>query len=84
MRAKITKTLLTDDNHEFKIGSDVCFNLNRNDNTYRCFGVIKDIHDNSFDINKVQIDGMNVSDELTIKYEEVEKGILKYTDNSYY
>ena len=84
MESKITKTIITDENREFKIGDDVCFGLKRNNKTYECFGVITDIHDDSFDVRKVQVDKMNVSDTLNIRYSEVKDGILHYTDNSAY
>lgn len=84
MKAKITRTIISDENKEFKIGNDVHFNLNRNDKTYSCFGVITSIEDDMFQIDNVQIDKMNVSDKLSIKYSEVKDGILHYTDNSWY
>lgn len=83
MEVKITKTIINGDK-EFKIGNDIHFYLNRNDKTYDCFGVITDIKEDVFQINKVQLDKMNVSDELIIKYSEVRDGVLHFTDNSWY
>ena len=85
MKAKITKTLISDENKEFKIGDDIHFCYCKNNSKiYNCFGVITEIEDDSFKINNVQIDEMNVSDILTIKYSEVKDGIIHYTDNSWY
>lgn len=83
MEVKITKTIISEDK-EFKIGNDIHFYLNRNDKTYDCFGVITDIEEDVFQINKVQLDKMNVSDELIIKYSEVKGGVLHFTDNGWY
>ena len=83
MEAKITKTIIANENQEFKINDDVHFNLNRKDKFYDCFGVIAEIGDEEFVIYKVQIDGMNVSDPLIIKYSEVKDGILHHTDNNW-
>ena len=82
MEVKITKTIISEDK-EFKIGNDIHFYLNRNDKTYDCFGVITDIEEDVFQINKVQLDKMNVSDELIIKYSEVKGGVLHFTDTGY-
>lgn len=85
MKAKITKTLISDENKEFKIGNDIHFYYCKNNSkTYDCFGIITDIEEESFKINNVQIDKMNVSDTLTIKYSEVKDGIIHNTDNSWY
>lgn len=83
MEIKITKTIISGDK-EFKIGNDIHFYLNRNDKTYDCFGVITDIKEDVFQINKVQLDKMNVSDELIIKYSEVMDGVLHFTDIGWY
>lgn len=83
MEIKITKTIISGDK-EFKIGNDIHFYLNRNDKTYDCFGVITDIKEDVFQINKVQLDKMNVSDELIIKYSEVRDGVLHFTDIGWY
>ena len=85
MKAKITKTLISDENKEFKIGDDIHFCYCKNNTkTYDCFGIITEIREDSLEINNAQIDGMNVSDTLTIKYSEVKDGIIHYTDNSLY
>lgn len=83
MEIKITKTIISD-NKEFKIRNDIHFHLLRNNKDYDCFGIITDIKENEFKICNVQIDGMNLIDELTIKYTEVKDGILHYTDDSWY
>ena len=83
MEVKITKTIISGEK-EFKIGNDIHFYLNRNDKTYDCFGVITDIKEDVFQINNVQLDKMNVTDELIIKYSEVRDGVLHFTDNSWY
>ena len=83
MEAKITKTIITNENQEFKINDDIHFYLNRNDKIYDCFGVITDIDDESFEICEVQIDKMNVSDPLIIKYSEVKDGVLHHTGNNW-
>ncbi len=83
MRTKITRTIISDENIEFEVGNDVHFYLNRNDKMYSCFGIITSIEEDIFQIDNVQIDKMNVSDELSIKYSEVKDGILHYTDNSW-
>ena len=84
MAEKITKLIEDNKGKEFKIGNDIHFLLNRNDKTYDCFGVIVDIYEKGFEINKVQIDKMNVSDNLIIKFEEVNNGEINLTDNSWY
>ena len=85
MEAKITKTLISDDGKEFKIGDDIHFNYCKNNTkTYDCFGVIADIDEEEFIINNVQIDKMNVSDELTIKFSEVKNGIICHTNHDCY
>lgn len=80
MEVKITKTIISN-RKEFKIKDDVHFYLLRNGKEYNCFGIITEIKEKEFQINNVQIDSMNVSDKLTIKYTEVKDGILNYTDN---
>lgn len=82
MEVKITKTIISGEK-EFKIGNDIHFYLNRNDKTYDCFGVITDIKEGVFQINNVQLDKMNVSDTLTIKYDEVKDGVFHFTDTGY-
>lgn len=84
MEAKITKTIVTNEGEEFGLKSDVHFNLCRNDKTYDCFGVITDIGEQDFKITKVQLDKMNLSDDLTVKYSEVKDGILHYANNCWY
>lgn len=84
MKANITKTLISNENREFKIGNDICFNLNRNNKTYHCFGVITDIKESEFEICNVQIDKMNISDNLNINFSEVQDGILHLTDQAWY
>lgn len=83
MEVKITKTIISD-GKAFKIGNDIHFYLMRNDKTYDCFGIITEIKEDVFQIDSVQLDKMNVSDELTIKYSEVKDGILHFTDKSWY
>lgn len=84
MEVKIVKTLISNDNKEFKVGNDIHFFLNRNNKIYDCFGIITVIKEDVFEINNVQIDKMNISDELTIKYLEVKDGIIHHTDNNWY
>lgn len=76
MRTKIIKIIISDEGKEFKINDDIHFYLNRENKIYDCFGVVIDINENDFIINKVQIDKMNVSDLLTIRYSEVKDGII--------
>lgn len=83
MEIKITKTIISDENKEFKIGNDIHFLLERNNKTYDCFGIIIDIKEDVFEINSVEIDKMNVSDELSIKYSEVKNGIIHHTYNNW-
>jgi hypothetical protein len=83
MEVKITKTLIAN-GRNFKIGDDVHFYLLRNGKEYNCFGIITDIKESEFYIEDVEIDKMNVSDTLVIKYTEVKDGKLSYTDNGAY
>lgn len=83
IKTVITKKLVSSEGKDFKIGNDIHFFLLRNEKKYDCFGVIKDIGENSFTITDVQIDKMNVSDTLDIKCEEVENGVIHITDNGY-
>ena len=84
MKAKITKTLISDENKEFKIGNDIHFYYCKNNSkTYDFFGIITEIEKESFKINNVQIDKMNVSDTLTIKFSEVKDGIIHLADNNW-
>lgn len=83
IKVKITKTITTNENKEFKIGNDIHFYLNRNNKTYDCFGVIKEIEEDTFCIERVELDNMRIADVLTIKYEEVKDGIIHLTDNGY-
>lgn len=83
MQVKIIKTIISD-GREYKIGNDIHFYLVRNDKTYDCFGVITEIEEHVFKINNVQIDKMNISNELTIKYSEVKNGSICLTDNGWY
>ena len=84
MKVEIIKRLTSSNGKTYKKNDDIHFILCRNKKEYDCFGVIKDIRENEFDIVKVQIDCMHVSDKLTIKYEEVKDGIIHMTDNSWY
>lgn len=84
MEVKIIKRIISNDGKEFKINDDIHFYLNRNDKTYDCFGVITDIDNDDFEINEVQVDKMNVSDLLTIRYSEVKDGIIHSADNGWY
>ena len=82
---KNTKTFISDENKKFRIGDDIHFYYRKNNTkTYDCFGIITDIEEESFKINNVLIDKMNVSDTLTIKSSEVKDGIIHNTDNSWY
>ena len=83
MEAKITKTIISNENKEFRIGNDIHFYLNRNNKTYDCFGVITEIKEDAFEIDKVEIDKMKLSDKLTIQYTEVKDGNLHFTDNNW-
>ena len=85
MKSKITKTLISDENKEFKVGDDIHFYYCKNNTkTYDCFGIITDIMEDKFTINHVEIDKMCVSDELTINFSEVKNGIIHYTDKGFY
>lgn len=77
MKSKITRIIISSENTEFKIGSEVYFHWNKNNKTYCVIGAIKEINEDTFVVCKVELDKMNVSDELTIKYTEVEDGIMK-------
>lgn len=83
METKITKTIISNENKEFRIGNDIHFYLNRNNKTYDCFGIITEIKEDTFEIENVEIDKMKVSDKLTIQYTEVKDGILHFTDNNW-
>ena len=74
---------MLDENKKFKIGDDIHFYLNRNNKTYDCFGIITEIKEDSFEINNVQLDKMNVPDILIIKYDEVKDGVFHFTDTGY-
>lgn len=84
MRSKITRTIISDEDKEFKIGDDVHFWLNRNNKTYECFGVITRIDEEEFEVGNVQLDKMSLSDVLVINYAEVHNGIFNHTDNGWY
>lgn len=85
MKTKITRIIISDENKEFEIGDDIHFDYCKNNTkTYDCFGIITEIEEELFKIDNVQIDKMNVSDELTIKYSEVKNGIIHNTDDSWY
>lgn len=83
LKAVIEKRLLGRDGKEFKIGSDIHFTLCRNGKEYSCFGIIEDITDESFDISRVDIDNMSLSDCLRVEFEEVKDGIIHHTDNGW-
>lgn len=83
MKINITKVISDNNERKFKISDDIYFKLLRNDKIYDCFGVITDINEEEFSINNVMIDKMNVSDKLTIKYDEVKEGILEHTDSGW-
>ena len=83
MEAKITRTVVDNNGSEYKIGNDVGFGLLRNDKCYLCVGVITDITEKSFTITNVLIDRMSLCENLTIKYEEVEDGVLESVSHSY-
>lgn len=80
MKVMISKTIIDNNGSKFKIGDDIHFVLNRNDKTYSCFGVIKDINDDSFLIENIEMDKMIISGTLEIRYAEVESGVLSITD----
>ena len=83
VKAVIKKRLLSSDGKEFKIGSDIHFTLCRNGKEYSCFGIIENITDESFDISRVDIDNMSLSDCLRVEFEEVKDGIIHHTDNGW-
>lgn len=80
----IKKKLLSGEGKEFKIDDDIHFTLCRNGKEYSCFGIIEDITDESFDISRVDIDNMSLSDCLRVEFEEVKDGIIHHTDNGWY
>ena len=80
----IKKKLLSGEGKEFKINDDIHFTLCRNDKEYSCFGIIEDITDEAFEISRVDIDNMSLSDCLRVEFEEVKDGIIHHTDNGWY
>lgn len=84
IKVAIEKKLLSSENKEFKIGSDIHFTLCRNAKEYSCFGVIKEIEDRWLEITKVEIDKMRLRDELNVGFDEVKDGIIHFTDNGWY
>lgn len=84
MKSVITKSIVSSDNKEFEIKDDINFILCRNNKEYKCFGVIVDIYENSFKIEDVVIDGMNLSQYLTVEFDEVKDSIIKRSDNGWY
>lgn len=83
VKAVIKKRLLSGEGKEFKIGNDIHFTLCRNGKEYSCFGIIQDITDESFDISRVNIDNMVLSDGLRVEFKEVKDGIIHHTDNGW-
>ena len=83
VKAVIEKRLLSCDGKEFKIGNDIHFTLCRKGKEYSCFGIVEDITDESFDISRVDIDNMTLSDGLRVEFEEVKDGIIHHTDNGW-
>ena len=81
--AVIEKKLLSGEGKEFKIDDDIHFTLCRNDKEYSCFGTIEDISDESFDINRVDIDNMALYDGLRVKFREVKDGIINYANGGW-
>ena len=81
LKSVITKSIVSDDNKEFKINDDINFILCRNNKGYKCFGIIIDIYEKAFKISDVVIDGMNLSNYLTVEFDEVKDGLIKATDN---
>lgn len=84
MKINIIKQIADNSNKTFKVGDDIHFTLIRNNKFYSCFGIIKDIKEEGFVIENVEVDKMRVSDSLYIKYSEVKDGALSITDNGYY
>ena len=84
LKSIITKSIIGDNNNEFKINDDINFILCRNNKEYKCFGIIVDIYEKAFKISDVVIDGMNLSKYLTVEFDEVKDGLIKYTDNGWY
>lgn len=76
MEAKFIKTIIDNNDKEYKIGDDVIFELLRNDKCYKCYGVITDITEKEFTITSAEIDDMCLSEKLTIRYKEVKDGIF--------
>lgn len=84
MKSVITKSIVSSDNKEFEIKDDINFILCRNNKEYECFGIIVDIYENSFKIEDVEIDEMNLAYCLTVEFDEVKDGIIKRTYNGWY
>ena len=64
MKINIIKQIADNNNKTFKVGDDIHFTLIRNDKFYSCFGIIKDIKEEGFVIENVEVDKMRVSDSL--------------------
>ena len=84
IRDVIERKLISGEGKEFKIGDDIHFTLSRNEKEYSCFGIIEDISEGEFDICKVEIDKMLLSDNINIKFNEVKDGIIHHTSNGWY
>lgn len=83
MEVIITKKLKSDNGVEFSFNSNICFNLCRNNKKYECVGVITEISEEYFLIRDVEIDGMRLYDDLSIKYSEVENGQIACCDDGW-
>lgn len=86
MKVEYDISLISDNNKKFKIGSDICFTYLYNGKKYTCLGVISkiSIDRKEFEIRDVVLDGFYLANELKIKFNNVENGIISYTLNGYY
>ena len=83
MIVNIIKAITSDNGITLQLGDDIRFILCRNDKEYICFGVIADIDSAGFLITDVELDSMNLSEQLFIKYHEVKDGVINKTDHNW-
>lgn len=74
IKSKIVRTIIDDGGHEFKIGDKVRFVLHTVEENCTCEGVICNIEDDLFKVNKTIVDGRKMMLILIVRFTDIKDG----------